>query len=88
MHLQMESLLLLIMRSSSQPAFAKLFFMRINELDESFHAHLGIVGNAIYLRGDKHLFCFANPLAERSDQESKSITMSLPHPKQKPLTNE
>jgi outer membrane protein assembly factor BamB len=35
--------------------------LAINELDEKFHASPAIVGNAIYLRGDKHLFCFAKP---------------------------
>ena len=35
--------------------------LAINELDERFHASPAIVGNAIYLRGDKHLFCFAKP---------------------------
>ncbi|HIG29820.1 MAG TPA: hypothetical protein EYQ50_19280 [Verrucomicrobiales bacterium] len=32
--------------------------LAINELDETFYASPAIVGNAIYLRGDKHLFCF------------------------------
>ncbi len=35
--------------------------LAINELDEKFLASPAIVGNAIYLRGDKHLFCFAKP---------------------------
>lgn len=35
--------------------------LAINELDERFLASPAIVGNAIYLRGDKHLFCFAKP---------------------------
>ena len=33
--------------------------LAINELDEAFYASPAIVGDAIYLRGDKHLFCFA-----------------------------
>ena len=33
--------------------------LAINEVDEKFHASPAIVGDAIYLRGDKHLFCFA-----------------------------
>ena len=32
--------------------------LSINELDEKFYASPSIVGNAIYLRGNKHLFCF------------------------------
>jgi outer membrane protein assembly factor BamB len=32
--------------------------LAINELDETFYASPAIVGNAIYLRGNKHLFCF------------------------------
>ena len=37
----------------------KLKVLAINELDEAFYASPAIVGDAIYLRGDKHLFCFA-----------------------------
>lgn len=37
----------------------KLKVLAINQLDETFHASPAIVGDAIYLRGDKHLFCFA-----------------------------
>ncbi|MCH8218435.1 MAG: PQQ-binding-like beta-propeller repeat protein [Planctomycetes bacterium] len=37
----------------------KLKVLAINELDETFYASPAIVGDAIYLRGDKHLFCFA-----------------------------
>jgi len=33
--------------------------LAINELGEKFLASPAIVGSAIYLRGDKHLFCFA-----------------------------
>ncbi len=33
--------------------------LAINELDEKFLASPAIVGSAIYLRGDQHLFCFA-----------------------------
>ena len=32
-----------------------------DELDETFYASPAIVGDAIYLRGNKHLFCFARP---------------------------
>jgi outer membrane protein assembly factor BamB len=32
--------------------------LAINELDETFYASPAIVGNAIYLRGNKHLYCF------------------------------
>ena len=39
----------------------KLKVLAINELDEAFYASPAIVGDAIYLRGDKHLFCFAKP---------------------------
>jgi len=35
--------------------------LAINELDETFYASPAIVGDAIYLRGNKHLFCFAKP---------------------------
>ncbi len=35
--------------------------LTINELDETFYASPAIVGDAIYLRGDKHLFCFTKP---------------------------
>jgi hypothetical protein len=37
----------------------QLKVLAINQLDEMFHASPAIVGDAIYLRGDKHLFCFA-----------------------------
>ena len=37
----------------------QLKVLAINELDERFYASPAIVGDAIYLRGDKHLFCFA-----------------------------
>ncbi len=37
----------------------QLKVLAINELDESFFASPAIVGNVIYLRGNKHLFCFA-----------------------------
>lgn len=36
--------------------------LAINEVDETFYASPAIVGNAIYLRGNKHLYCFAKPL--------------------------
>ncbi len=36
--------------------------LAINELDETFLASPAIVGNAIYLRGDRHLYCFARPV--------------------------
>jgi len=35
--------------------------LAINELEGTFHASPAIVGNAIYLRSDKHLFCVAKP---------------------------
>jgi hypothetical protein len=35
--------------------------LAINSLDERFYASPAIVGDAIYLRGDKHLFCFVRP---------------------------
>ena len=35
--------------------------LAVNELDEKFHASPVIVGHAIYLRGEKHLYCFAEP---------------------------
>ena len=34
--------------------------LAVNELNETFHASPAIVGDAIYLRGDEHLYCFAN----------------------------
>ena len=37
----------------------RLKVLAINEVDERFQASPAIVGDAIYLRGDKHLFCFA-----------------------------
>ena len=37
----------------------QLKVLAINELDEIFYASPALVGDAIYLRGDKHLFCFA-----------------------------
>ncbi len=33
--------------------------LAVNSLDETFYASPAIVGNEIYLRGDKHLFCFS-----------------------------
>ncbi|MDE0596780.1 MAG: PQQ-binding-like beta-propeller repeat protein [Roseibacillus sp.] len=33
--------------------------LAINKLDETFYASPAIVGNSIYLRGNKHLYCFA-----------------------------
>jgi hypothetical protein len=32
--------------------------LAINELDESLFASPAIVGDAIYLRGNQHLYCF------------------------------
>ena len=40
----------------------QLKVLAINKLDETFYASPAIVGNAIYLRGDRHLFCFAKSL--------------------------
>ncbi len=37
----------------------QLKVLAINDLDERFHASPAIVGDAIYLRGFEHLFCFA-----------------------------
>ncbi len=38
---------------------AEVKVLAVNEIeDETFHASPAIVGDAIYLRGDKHLFCF------------------------------
>ncbi len=37
----------------------QLKVLAINELDESFFASPAIVGDVIYLRGNKHLYCFA-----------------------------
>ncbi|HAV63132.1 MAG TPA: hypothetical protein DCY13_12300 [Verrucomicrobiales bacterium] len=34
--------------------------LAVNQLDETFHASPAIVGNEMYLRGDKHLYCLAN----------------------------
>ncbi|MGI9456889.1 MAG: PQQ-binding-like beta-propeller repeat protein [Aeoliella sp.] len=42
----------------------QLKVLAINELDETFYASPAIVGNAIYLRGDKHLFAFRKLHAE------------------------
>ena len=39
----------------------QLEVLAINSLDETFYASPAIVGNEIYLRGDKHLFCFSKP---------------------------
>ena len=33
--------------------------LALNELDGTFYASPAIVGDAIYIRSDKHLFCFA-----------------------------
>ena len=35
-----------------------------NKLDETFYASPAIVGHEIYLRGDKHLYCFSNKPAK------------------------
>ena len=37
----------------------QLEVLAVNSLDETFYASPAIVGNEIYLRGDKHLFCFS-----------------------------
>jgi len=39
----------------------QLKVLAINELNERFQASPAIVGDAIYLRGNEHLFCFAKP---------------------------
>ena len=36
--------------------------LAINKLDGKFHASPAIVGDAIYIRGDKHLYCLARAL--------------------------
>ena len=43
----------------------ELKVLAINELDETFYASPAIVGNAIYLRGDQHLYCFENGVQEQ-----------------------
>ena len=35
--------------------------LAVNDLEEASYASPAIVGDAIYLRGDSHLFCFARP---------------------------
>jgi outer membrane protein assembly factor BamB len=35
--------------------------LAVNSLNEIFYASPAIVGNEIYLRGDRHLFCFSKP---------------------------
>ena len=37
----------------------QLEVLAVNSLDETFYAPPAIVGNEIYLRGEKHLFCFS-----------------------------
>ena len=37
----------------------QLEVLAVNSLDEKFYASPAIVGNEIFLRGDKHLFCFS-----------------------------
>ena len=37
----------------------QLEVLAVNSLDETFYASPAIVGNEIYLRGEKHLFCFS-----------------------------
>jgi outer membrane protein assembly factor BamB len=39
----------------------QLKVLAVNDLDERFHASPAIVGEAIYLRGFEHLYCFAKP---------------------------
>jgi len=46
--------------------------LAINELDERFHASPAIVGDAICLRGDKHLFCFEQVPTRRSTRPRES----------------
>jgi len=43
----------------------ELKVLAINELDETFYASPVIVGNAIYLRGDQHLYCIENGVQEQ-----------------------
>ena len=35
----------------------------VNHLEDSFSASAALVGDAIFLRGEKHLYCLANPAA-------------------------
>ncbi len=44
---------MVVMQRGPQPKV-----LAVNELDETFYASPAIVGDAIYLRGDEHLFCF------------------------------
>ncbi len=44
---------MVVLQRGSQPKV-----LAVNELDETFYASPAIVGDAIYLRGDEHLFCF------------------------------
>ena len=37
----------------------QLEILAVNSLDEAFFASPAIVGDEIYLRGDKHLYCFS-----------------------------
>jgi len=37
----------------------QLKVLAVNSLDETFYASPAIIGNEIFLRGDKHLFCFS-----------------------------
>ena len=39
----------------------KMRVLAVNELSGTFHASPAIVGDAIYLRSDNHLYCFAKP---------------------------
>ena len=39
----------------------QLKVLAVNDLDERFHASPAIVGEAIYLLGFEHLYCFAEP---------------------------
>jgi len=48
----------------------ELKLLAINELDETFIASPAIVGDSIYLRGDKHLYCFAKSNSAPSKTET------------------
>jgi outer membrane protein assembly factor BamB len=42
----------------------QLKVLAVNSLDETFYASPAIVGNEIFLRGDKHLFCFSKTFGQ------------------------
>ena len=42
----------------------QLEVLSVNSLDETFYASPAIVGKEIYLRGDKHLYCFSKSFGQ------------------------